>query len=216
MDSITLSNRHPKSLVIYPEALCTKAWTQMNLMANFNEDIFTALGHGGFSDRSSFAHSSGYESAAEISRMDLNYAIKSFVKLYCWQWKWDSAGTCNYIHTSFCLVTFQCPVCVFSFVCQFSFVCLVWVTGVISLVLPYIFSVARPHWPQTHTLAFKAPDLDIWPMVRCFPSSYEIVFLQLTDRWKECVGYWLKQRTRSYHLAAESFKRPHYLGLLRK
>lgn len=45
-------DRHPnsKSLVLYPEALCTQAWTQMNLMAVFNEDIFTAVGHDGFTD----------------------------------------------------------------------------------------------------------------------------------------------------------------------
>lgn len=39
-----------KSLVLYPEALCTQTWTQMNLMAVFNEDIFTAFGHDGFTD----------------------------------------------------------------------------------------------------------------------------------------------------------------------
>ncbi len=38
------------AFIIYPEALCTQAWTQMNLMAIFNEDIFTAVGHDGFTD----------------------------------------------------------------------------------------------------------------------------------------------------------------------
>lgn len=50
--NMSISERHPnsKSLVLYPEALCTQAWTQMNLMAVFNEDIFTAFGHDGFTD----------------------------------------------------------------------------------------------------------------------------------------------------------------------
>lgn len=50
--NISIFDRQPnfKSLVLYPEALCTQAWTQMNLMAVFNEDIFTAVGHDGFTD----------------------------------------------------------------------------------------------------------------------------------------------------------------------
>lgn len=50
--NMPIFERHPnsKSLVLYPEALCTQAWTQMNLMAVFNEDIFTAVGHDGFTD----------------------------------------------------------------------------------------------------------------------------------------------------------------------
>lgn len=49
---MSISERHPntKSLALHPEALCTQAWTQMNLMAVFNEDIFTAVGHDGFTD----------------------------------------------------------------------------------------------------------------------------------------------------------------------
>ena len=33
--NMSIPERHPhsKSLVLYPEALCTQAWTQMNLMA---------------------------------------------------------------------------------------------------------------------------------------------------------------------------------------
>lgn len=48
----SIFDRQPnsKSLVLYPEALCTQAWIQMNLMAVFNEDIFTAVGHDGFTD----------------------------------------------------------------------------------------------------------------------------------------------------------------------
>ena len=38
------------SLALCPEALCIEACTQMNLMAVFNEDIFTAVGHDGFTD----------------------------------------------------------------------------------------------------------------------------------------------------------------------
>lgn len=53
------SERHSMSLVGYPEALCSKAWAQMNLMANFNEDVSTALGHYVLTDRSPFAQSSG-------------------------------------------------------------------------------------------------------------------------------------------------------------
>lgn len=50
--NMSVFDRQPnsKSLVLYPEALCTQAWTQMNLMAVFNEDIFTAAGHDGFTD----------------------------------------------------------------------------------------------------------------------------------------------------------------------
>lgn len=50
--NMPIFERHPnsKSLVLYPEALCTQAWTQMNSMAVFNEDIFTAVGHDGFTD----------------------------------------------------------------------------------------------------------------------------------------------------------------------
>lgn len=49
---MSIFDRQPnsKSLVLYPEALCTQAWIQMNLMAVFNEDIFTAVGHDGFTD----------------------------------------------------------------------------------------------------------------------------------------------------------------------
>lgn len=60
MDNTSLSERQPKSLAGYPEALCTEARAQMNLMADFNEDISTALGHYGPTDRSPFAHSSGH------------------------------------------------------------------------------------------------------------------------------------------------------------
>ena len=50
--NVSIFERHPnsKSLVLYPEALCTQAWIHMNLMASFNEDIFTAVGHDGFTD----------------------------------------------------------------------------------------------------------------------------------------------------------------------
>lgn len=50
--NMSIFDRHPNSmsLVFCPEALCTQAWIQMNLMAVFNEDIFTAVGHDSFTD----------------------------------------------------------------------------------------------------------------------------------------------------------------------
>lgn len=49
---MSIFDRHPnsKSLVLYPEAYCIQAWIQMNMMVVFNEDIFTAAGHDGFTD----------------------------------------------------------------------------------------------------------------------------------------------------------------------
>lgn len=85
--NMSIPERHPhsKSLVLYPEALCTQAWTQMNLMAVFNEDIFTAVGHDGFTDGSHFAHSSGHESRSKVGEVELFISIKVFSKMYCRQ-----------------------------------------------------------------------------------------------------------------------------------
>lgn len=202
MDSVTLSNRHPKSLVIYPKALCTEAWTQMNVMVYFNESIFAALGHGGFSDRSSFAHSSGYWSAAEISRMDSFYAVKYFVKLYCRQWKWDSSGTRNYMHTSFCLDFSVSCVCF-----QFSFACLVWFTGDLFLLSFHdMFQWQDPTLTlNTHIDIYRDRFRHMANGQMFSLSLWDCIFTQqLTDSWKECVEYWLKQQTRSFHLTAES------------
>lgn len=72
--------RHPdsKSLVCYPEALCTEAWTQMNL-AVFNEDVFTAVGHNDLTDIwLAVAHSLD-RSRPKFGLIELFYIIKAYV-----------------------------------------------------------------------------------------------------------------------------------------
>lgn len=139
---------------------------------------------------------------------------KALCKMYCRQWKWDSAYTHNCIHTSFCLDFSVSQVCF-----QFSFVCLVWFTGFISLVPSMTcFSGETLLWPQMHTF-------DIWReclrhmtiLALLFPSFRDSICTQhLNDSWNECHVFGCSTED-LFNLSIESLKRPHdHLGFPEK
>ena len=85
-----------KSLVPYPGALCTRAWTEMNLMPVFNEAIFTAVGHDGSQLFSFFSPTAWDKSRPKVYVIALFCAVKAYVKC--------TVGSENVIlHSSFCL-----------------------------------------------------------------------------------------------------------------
>ena len=69
-----------KSLVPYPGAICTRAWTEMILMPVFNEAIFTAVGYDGSQLFSFFLPRAWDKSRPKVCVIALFCAVKAYVK----------------------------------------------------------------------------------------------------------------------------------------
>lgn len=111
--------------------------TSLQLLAMMASRIF----------RSPSAHSLGHTSRSEVGWIEIFYAMKSYVKCTVGSEKViPPALIIAYTHP-FSLDSRVSQVCF-----QFSFVCLVWFTGLISLVLPWHVSVARPCFDLKCTL----------------------------------------------------------------